>query len=80
VKALRIRDRLTHPKSVADVSLSAEDVEVVREAKGMVLGYLEVVLNPRLIAVINAHIEIAKSEGRKISLTLTEDDLGHFKE
>jgi len=79
VQALAIRDRITHPKKPSDVQLTDKDIELVEEAKGMVLGYLEVLLNPGLIAVINAHRDIARAEGRDISLTFTEDDLKHFK-
>jgi len=80
VQALAIRDRITHPKKPSDVHLSDKDIDLVEEAKGMILGYLEVVLNPDLIAIINAHRNIAIAEGREITLTFTEDDLKHFKE
>ena len=79
-RALAIRDRITHPKKRTDVQLSDADVEFVREAKGMMLAYLEVVLNPAVINLINAHREIAEAERREITLTFTEDDLKHFKE
>jgi hypothetical protein len=77
--ALKIRDRITHPKTPADVDLSDKDIKVVGEAKGMILGYLEVVLNPELISVINAHREIAIKEGKEITLTFTEEEKPSLK-
>lgn len=76
--ALRIRDRLTHPKASDDLELTEGDIEVVREAKGMLIGHLQVFLRPSLVVHINELRREAKSDGIERQLTLTEDDFNRF--
>jgi hypothetical protein len=78
VQALTIRDRLTHPKNPNDVYLSDQDIVTVQEAKGMMLAYLELLLNPDVIAVLNAHSDFAKAVGQEITLTFSGENLEYF--
>jgi len=77
-QALEIRDRLTHPKASEDLELTERDIEVVREAKGMIIGYIAVFSRPSLVAHINEMSQEAKANGIWRQLTLTEDDLKRF--
>lgn len=78
--ALRIRNRVTHPKIPSDIELSDENIMNVREAKGMILAYLSIVTKPRLMALIKAHSDISVREDEKYTLTFTEEDLEHFED
>lgn len=77
-RALKIRDRLTHPKALEDLELTENDIEVVREAKGIIIGYLGVFLRPSLAAQISEMSQQAKANGIELKLTLTNEDLKRF--
>lgn len=77
-RALKIRDRLTHPRSVEDLELTEADIEVAREAKGMIIGYIQVFSRPSLVAHINEMSQEARAKSIELTLTLTEEDLKRF--
>lgn len=77
-RALKIRDRVTHPKSPDDLELTEADIEAVREAKGMIIAYLQIFRSPALIAHINEKRQEAKAKSVAMKLTLTEEDLVRF--
>ena len=77
-RALKIRDRVTHPKSPDDLELTEADLEAVREAKGMIIAYLQIFGNPALISHINEKRQEAKAMSIEMKLTFTEEDLMRF--
>jgi len=77
-EALRIRDRITHPKRLEDIELTDREIEVVREAKGMVIAYLQIFSSPSLISYIQKTSEKVKEKGLGMLVTLKEEDLKRF--
>jgi len=77
-RALKIRDRITHPKSPDDLELTEADLEAVREAKGMIIAYLQIFGSPALISHVNEKRQEAKAKGIEMKLTFTEEDLMRF--
>jgi hypothetical protein len=77
-EALKIRDRITHPKRLEDVELTDAEIEVVREAKGMIIAYLQIFSSPSLISHIKEKSNEAKHKNIEMTFTLTEDDLKRF--
>ncbi len=77
-RALKIRDKITHPKSPDDLELTEADLEAVREAKGMIIAHLQIFGSPALISHINERRQAAKAKNSEIELTFTEEDLRRF--
>ena len=77
-EALKIRDRITHPKRLKDVELTDAEIEAVREAKGMIIAYLQIFLSPSLVSHIKEKVKEAKEKNIEMTLTLTEEDLKRF--
>ena len=77
-RALKIRDRVTHPKRPEDLELTSSEIEVVREAKGMIGAYLRIFGSPELISHITAKRQEAKDKNIDIRLVFTEEDLRRF--
>ena len=77
-EALLIRDRITHPKRLRDIELTGAEIEVVREAKGMIIAYLQIFSSPSLISYINEKSKEGKEKSIEMTFTLTEADLKHF--
>lgn len=77
VKALKIRDRITHPKTVADITISDEDIKILEEFRGWFSGHLALLFNEKVKKTIRREIGIAKRT-KKIR-TLTFDETHLFK-
>jgi hypothetical protein len=77
-EALKIRDRITHPKRFEDVELTDKEIEVVREAKGMIIAYIQIFSSPSLISYIMKTSEKFKEKGLGMTLTLKEEELKRF--
>ena len=77
-QALKIRDRITHPKGIDDTELTDAEMEAVGEAKGMIIAYLKIFLTPSLVSYFNEKAKEAKEKKIEMTLTLTEDDLKRF--
>ena len=77
-RALRIRDRITHPKRPEDFELTDAEIEMVREAKGMIIAYIQIFLSPALVSHMNEKCSEAKDKGIEVKMTLTEKDLVRF--
>jgi hypothetical protein len=58
--AVRIRDRITHPKSQADVSISDDDIKTVEGFSGWFSAYLEILFNEKIKATLRKEAGIAK--------------------
>ncbi len=76
--ALKIRDRITHPKRLEDLELTDTEIETVREAKGMIIAYLKMFLSPSLVSHLKEKAAEAREKKIEIEFTLTEEDLMRF--
>jgi hypothetical protein len=77
-EALKIRDRITHPKRLEDLELTDADIEAVREAKGMIIGYLKIFHSPSFVSYLKEKANEAKDKSIQMTFTLTEEDLKRF--
>ena len=77
-RALKIRDRITHPKNINDIEITDEDIEVIREAKGMIIGYLNILSSSDLVDFIKEKREYALKQNITLKITLKEEDLKKF--
>ncbi len=78
VKALQIRDRITHPKNAIDINITDQEVETIGEAKGMMIAYLKLLTNPELVKFIKDKIEHVKNTNMSLTITLDENDLKKY--
>ena len=58
--ALRIRDRLTHPKTVKDLNITNKDIEIVQEFADWFSAHLSIITRSEIRKKINKEIGLAK--------------------
>ncbi len=63
---------------ILHIELTDKEIEVVREAKGMVLAYLQIFSSLTLVSFIRKKSKEAKDKRTSIKLTLTDEDLKRF--
>jgi hypothetical protein len=72
VLAVRIRDRITHPKTEADVTISDDDIKAVEAFSGWFSGHLELLFNERIKAKLRKEVGIAKRTKKTRRLVFDE--------
>ena len=72
VDAVRIRDRITHPKGVADVNITDADMKTVYDFKNWFFGHLEILHDPVIKKAIKKTAGIAKRTKKERRLVFDE--------
>lgn len=68
-RALRIRDRITHPKSLKHITISTEDITLIGEFADWFSANLEILTNERIKARVRKEAGIAKRTKKKRIIT-----------
>ncbi len=69
VDAVRVRDRITHPKGIKDVHITDADMKIVDEFRNWFSGYLAILHDPVIKKAIKKESGIAKRTKKERSLT-----------
>jgi hypothetical protein len=72
--ALRVRDRITHPKTLAEITISNDDVKAVKEFKGWFAAHIEVLFNEGIKAKMKKEVGIAKRTKKTRTLVFDESN------
>jgi hypothetical protein len=75
VQAVRIRDRITHPKTLADVTISDAEIKIIDEFGRWFAAHLRLLSNNSLLGKIRREAGIAKRSKKTRKLTF---DVPHF--
>jgi hypothetical protein len=74
-RALQVRDRLTHPKSLHDVHVSDDDIAAVEDFSGWFSAHLTVITNDTIRTKVKKESAVSKRTKKRRKLVIDMGDL-----